>query len=225
MCFSFLGPLTFMLVLFIIISINVKGGIAMPGSYDILKILKKNNGMITTNMVSEAGISRGNLKHLADTGVLEKVSRGVYVLPSTFNDELFELQSRYKKGIYSLGTALYLHGLTDRTPLQYEMTFPATYNLSSPKQENIRCSNTKDSFYRFGIVEVSTPYDHYVKCYDAEKTLCDILRPHNAIDIEIITEAFKQYVMRENKNLYNLSIYADLLHVEAKVQAYLEVLL
>ena len=105
----------------------------MNNSQTIIELAKQNNGVITTAMVVAAGCSRGSLKYLADNGTVEKSSRGVYTLPTVWEDEFVNLQGRYKRGIFSLGTALFLCDLTDRTPNKYHMTFPGTYNLSSPK--------------------------------------------------------------------------------------------
>lgn len=197
----------------------------MSASKYILDIAEKNNGIVTASMVAEAGFSQGSLKYLCDTGELEKVSRGVYILPDAWNDEFVEIQSRFKKGVFSLGTSLFLLGLSDRTPHRIEMTFPATYNLTRPMNEGIKCSGAKEPFYSMGVIDLKTPGGHYVKGYNAEKTLCDILRPHNKVGIEIITNAFKQYSTIRGKDLHMLSKYAKELHVEEKVRSYLEVLL
>lgn len=192
---------------------------------NIIEMAKKNNGILTTAMVDAAGVSRGNIKYLVDRGMLEKSSRGVFVLPEVWEDEIFILQSRFKKGIYSHETALFLLDLTDRTPHRYSMTFPITYNLTNPKKENVQCAQCKDELYNLGIVEVITPGGHSVKVYNIERTLCDILRTHNHVDIELVTEAFKRYAVKKDKNLILLSEYAKKLKVEKKVRAYLEVLL
>jgi predicted transcriptional regulator of viral defense system len=109
----------------------------------IMETARQNNGIITSSMVTKMGISRGNLKYLVDKGMLEKVSRGVYVLPDEWEDAVFNLQARYKKGIISGETALFLFDLIDRTPSFCTMTFPASYNVSRPKSENIRCFQCK----------------------------------------------------------------------------------
>ncbi|MBQ1288690.1 MAG: type IV toxin-antitoxin system AbiEi family antitoxin domain-containing protein [Erysipelotrichaceae bacterium] len=67
----------------------------------ILELAKENNGIVTTSMVIEAGISRGILKYLVDIGKLERSARGVYILPGTWDDEFVNMQTRFKKGIYS----------------------------------------------------------------------------------------------------------------------------
>lgn len=197
----------------------------MTNTQKILEFAKINNGIITTAMVVKAGISRGILKYLSDTGSLEKVSRGVYTLPEAWEDEFVNIQNRYTRGIYSLETALFLCDLTDRTPRRFNMVFPATYNLSGPKQEGIICSNSKEPFYSLGIIDLTTPGGNKVRGYCAERTLCDILRRRNHTDIQIVIDAFKTYTARKKKNIPLLSEYGRLLRVEKRLRAYLEVLL
>lgn len=190
----------------------------------VLDIARHNNGIITTAMVTKAGISRGILKFLSDKGMLEKVSRGVYILPDGWEDEIYNLQARYKKGIISGETALYLYDLTDRTPCVCSMTFPASYNVSHPKAENIRCTQCKSEWYNIGIQQVKTTYGNTVTAYSPERTLCDILR-NKKTDISIVTDAFKKYVLRQERNIPLLMEYAELFGVQGRVRTYFEVLI
>ncbi|MBQ6105333.1 MAG: type IV toxin-antitoxin system AbiEi family antitoxin domain-containing protein [Lachnospiraceae bacterium] len=197
----------------------------MTDSQKILELVKQNNGVITTSMLVEAGFSRGSLKYLADTGSLERVSRGVYTLPEAWEDEFVNVQSRYKRGIYSVDTALFLCDLTDRTPLRFHMVFPLTYNVSNPKRDGIVCCSSKEPLYSLGVTELTTPAGNTVRGYCAERTLCDILKTRNHTDVQVVTDAFKRYASRKEKNIPLLSEYAKALHVEEKLRAYLEVLL
>ena len=99
----------------------------------IQNILKINNGIVTTTQVTEAGIPRRCLRAMVDSGIIYRVERGIYALPESWEDELFFMQYRFSKGIFSHETALYLHTMTDRTPIPYTMTFPFGYNTSSVK--------------------------------------------------------------------------------------------
>ena len=191
----------------------------------IIKMARENNGVVTTEMIAAAGFSRGNIKYLVDKGKLEKSSRGVYILPGVWDDEIFNLQNRFKRGIYSHETALFLWDLTDRTPNRYCMTFPINYNLTKPKQENICCMQCKMELYALGSAEAVTPGGHTVVVYSAERTLCDILKSRSRVDIQVVTEAFKRYAARTDKNIPLLSEYAKILRVETRLRAYLEVLL
>jgi len=110
----------------------------------ILKFAENNNGTITAADVRKMGILHGNLDYLVKKGRLEKSSRGVYILPDVWDDEIYNLQNRFKKGIYNLETSLYLYDLTDRTPLSYSMAFPKGYNLKNPKSENIKCTQENE---------------------------------------------------------------------------------
>ena len=201
------------------------GGENMADSQKILELVKQNNGVITTSMIVKAGFSRGSLKYLTDIGSLERVSRGVYTLPEAWEDEFVNVQSRYKRGIYSLDTALFLCDLTDRTPIRFHMVFPSTYNLSNPKRDGIVCCSSKEPLYSLGVTELTTPGGNTVRGYCAERTLCDILKPRNQVDVQVVTGAFKRYAARKEKNIPILSEYAKALHVEAKLRSYLEVLL
>ena len=197
----------------------------MSNSNKVLTIAKENNGTVTSAMIQSAGIARQYLKLLVDDGSLEKVSRGVYVLPEVWDDEFFNLQSQFKKGIFSNETALFLHDLTDRTPLAYAMTFPANYNLGNAKNKGILASRSKELFYNMGVETVVSPSGNEVLSYNMEKTLCDILRPRRRVETGVIAEAFKRYATKPNKNIPKLSEYAKILRVEEKVRTYLEVLI
>ncbi len=191
----------------------------------IMEMVKKNNGVITASEVTQAGISRGSLKHLVDTGILEHASRGVYQLAEVWDDEMYQLQVRYKKGIFTGETVLFLSNLTDRTPIRFHMTFPLNYNTNALKNENVTCTRSKPEWYELGVVQLKTPAGNPVKAYSMEKTLCDILRKQRDTDIQVVSEAFKRYTKRPDKNIPLLSEYARNLNVEKRLRAYLEVLL
>ena len=185
----------------------------MAASESLLALAGENGGILTTAAAKAAGYHGGSLKYLVKRGRLCRAARGVYTLPEAWDDEFVNLQSRYKRGIFSLDTALFLCNLTDRTPHHFHMTFPQDCNVASA------------SIYPIGIVELKTPSGILVRSYGAERTLCDILRPRNHTDIQIVTTAFKQYAKQSEKNIPLLSAYAECLHVQEKVRSYLEVLL
>jgi predicted transcriptional regulator of viral defense system len=204
---------------------QTQGGTCMTRSKQILSLAEQHHGVVTTAMVVSAGLPRGSLKYLADTGRLDRASRGVYILPDVCDDEMVNIQSRYKRGIFSLNTALFLCDLTDRTPRTFHMTFPNTYNLTGPKRYGILCHGTKEPLYSLGVEDLKTPGGNSVRAYGAERTLCDILKPQSRTDIQMIADAFKRYVARKDRNIPLLSEYARILGVEKRVRTYLEVLL
>lgn len=197
----------------------------MNVSDKIMQFVKENNGVVTTAALSEKGILRGNLKKLVDDGKLEKTARGVYILPEIWEDVFVNVQARFKKGIFSNETALFLWDLTDRTPNRYDMTFPHNYNLTNAKNEGINCSRVKLEWYLEGETQIESPGRNKITAYNMERTLCDILRKRSGVDTGVITEAFKRYAVRKDKNIPLLSEYAKKFRVEEKVRRYLEVLI
>ena len=191
----------------------------------ILNLAKKNKGVVTAAMVKNENIKAGILKHLCDMGKLEKTARGVYILPNAWEDEFINLQLRFKKGVFSHETALFLLDLTDQTPVNFHMTFPTGYNLTMAKKHNIQCHQNKLDIYNSGIIIAKTPFGNDVEVYCPEKILCDILTTRSKTDIQISCGAFKRYIDCDKKNIPLLSKYAKILKVEEKVRSYLEVLL
>lgn len=190
----------------------------------VIKMAYENNGIVTSSMVSEANLSRNYLSQLVKDNKLEKVSRGVYTLPEVWEDEFLNAQVSYKRGIFSLGTALYLHGFTDRTPMQLQFTFPEGYNTSAPIRSGFRCNKVKKDVFELGVEEVTSPSGNLVRAYNIERTLCDIVKVTNRVEIQVITDAFKQYMSSKSKNIPLLSFYAKILKVDKRIRPYLEVL-
>ncbi|MFI3258378.1 MAG: type IV toxin-antitoxin system AbiEi family antitoxin domain-containing protein, partial [Spirochaetales bacterium] len=132
---------------------------------EIMNMAKNNNGIVTTAMVVKAGFSRGNIQYLVDSGKLQKSARGIYLLPDVWDDELFNIQNRFKRGVFSLETALFLWNLTDKTPCVFTMTFPATYNIQKAKNELI-CVQCKDHLYKIGITHQKSTSGNELTVYN-----------------------------------------------------------
>lgn len=182
------------------------------------------NGMITSKQVTAVGIHRGILTELTEAGQLIRYGRGIYIKSDVWEDDLYLLQRKYSRGIYSHDTALYLLGYSDRTPIQYTMTFPKGYNAPSLKQEDLNVKRAMPEIYSLGIIEINSPSGNPIRIYDLERTLCDIVRG-NGSDIQIVSAAMKKYASSKEKDIHKLMQYADKLRVKSKITQYMEVLL
>ena len=191
----------------------------------ILSMANANNGIVTASMVSEAGISRECLRLLAADGRLERSARGVYYVSGIIADEFFNAHSMFKRGIFSHETALFLHGLTETTPVALSMAFPTAYNYSGAKSFGIICHSESINFYKSGMEYATTPYGNKVPTYNAERSLCDMLRTISHSDIQTVAAAFRKYVARPGADIPLLSHFSKELKVEKKLRSYLEVLL
>lgn len=79
--------------------------------------------------------------------------------------------------------------------------------------------------YTLGLTTGKTIFGREIRCYDMERTICDILRSRNQMDVAIVTDAIKKYSRRKNKNLPLLMRYAERFGVANLIRRYMEVLL
>ena len=197
----------------------------MNNEEKILSEMQKNNGMITTNDVEQMGIARKTLTRMLEKGLIERESQGLYVLPNSWGDEYYNLIFSSKNAVFSHATALFLHGLSERVPLIYEITVIKGYNASLKSRENVELYFVNKDIFELGKIEIESPQGKIVPIYDIERTLCDMLKSKQNQDIEIIKYAFKTYVKSSKKDIYKLIEYAKKLKVDEEVNTYLEVLL
>jgi len=191
----------------------------------IFQMLEENNGFITSTQVTEAGLQRRLLSELEAAHEITRVSRGIYALPNVWEDEMFFIQHRYTRGVFSNETALYLHGLSDRTPISYTLTVPHKYNAQKIKSFNVKIKFVTNDIYGLGITETTSPFGNPIRVYNKERTLCDIVKGNNTCDIQLVNQAMKVYTTSRDKDMAKLFEYAKRLRVKSKILRYMEILL
>lgn len=191
----------------------------------IIDLVKANGGLVTTAQVVGAGIPRARISDMVRAGELERVQRGVYCLADAWEDEFLAAQLRFPKGTFSDGTALFLHGYTDRTPLYLTMTFPRSYRATKARESGIEVRTCADEVLGLGLTTIRTSYGNDVRAYDLERTLCDMVRGRHVVDVQVVNPAMRQYVRSGTRDVQKLLGYARALGVEKKIRNYLEVLL
>ncbi len=189
------------------------------------ELIDSSDGLILTKEVEKAGIPRHYLTVFTKENKLERVAQGIYLTPDTFDDEMYRIQARNQKAIFSHETALYLHDLTDRDPIDWSVTVPHGYNATHLKDEGISIYTVKKDFYQMGVMEMKTIYGRPIKAYNQERTICDIVRNRNNMDIAILNDSIKRYIELKEKNIPLLLRYAKGLGVENILRKYLEILL
>lgn len=191
----------------------------------ILALLKAQNGILFTSDLAAHGIPRTYLSILEKKGGIQRLSRGIYSTVNSIVDEMAALQARYRSAIFSHETALYFLEITDRTPLFYSVTVPAGYNATSLKTRGSKVYFVKRELFSLGVITKKSPHGNNVKTFNLERTICDLLRNRNQIDIQVISEALKRYVRHRDRNINLLNSYARQFHIQKTVREYIEVLL
>lgn len=191
----------------------------------IEKLITDNDGMIQTSQITNAGISKTVFYQYVKVNDMVQISHGVYATKNTWTDAMYLVHLRCKQAVFSHETALFLHDLTDREPMEYEITVKTGYNPSKLKDDGIKVYTIKKELHEEGIIMMQTPFGHSVPVYNMERTICDIIRNRNNTEIQSFRSALRQYVKRKDKNLRLLMQYATEFHVDKILRQYLEVLL
>lgn len=130
---------------------------------------------------------------------------------------------KFKKGIFSHETALYLLEFSDRAPIQITMTFEHGNSTARIKSEGIRPIMVSNDFLLGETTVVRN--DLTIRVYSIERTLVDLLKPRYDADYEQLIPALKQYASYDKKNVNKLFRYAKQFGVEEQMRNYMGVLL
>lgn len=188
-------------------------------------IAKANGGVIETKVAKQHGISRAMLSKLCKEEKIYRIVKGQYILPDDLYDELFSIGKRSNQIIFSHETALFLHGISDRTPFEHTVTAPSGCIPSASIKSDCKVYYIKPELFELGKTVLPTPAGNPVNAYDLERTICDIIRSRNKLGTETFLAALKLYTASPKKDLNKLSDYAKQMRVANVLRRYLEVLL
>jgi predicted transcriptional regulator of viral defense system len=191
----------------------------------IENIIKEQNGTLLSSDLDENEIPRTYLSMMVAEGEIERIGRGVYVASDLLEDEMYIMQKKYPNLIYSHETALFLHELSDRTPFEYSATVPSGYKVVSNISERFKIYYIKSDLHTMGVDEGKTSLGNTIMVYNVERTICDILRSKNRIDVQIFSDALKRVAKIKQIDSTLLIEYARKLNVEKILNTYMEVLL
>jgi len=187
----------------------------------IQKIMKENNGYITTKELSNFDINRNYLSVMVKKNMIEKVAKGIYIDSTKIEDIYYVLSISTPKIIYSHMTALYFHRLSIKAPDdKFDITVTKNYNNQKLKKYNV--FYVDDEYYDIGLTEVETPMGNKVKAYDMERCICDIIRSKKRMDSEHIKYSIREYLKRKDKDLIKLSKYSDKMGIKKEVMDFME---
>ena len=91
---------------------------------ELTAIAKEHGGIIESKIAAEHGVSKAMLYKLCKEDKIHRIVKGQYILPDDVQDELLAISNRSERIIFSHETALYLHGISDRTPFEQTVTAP-----------------------------------------------------------------------------------------------------
>lgn len=160
----------------------------------------------------------GYSKEIIEQSILEmnlyKLSPGFYLTQEAAADELFLIRRYSNDAIFSHETALYLNRLTDSNGLKWVLTAPSGYSGIHLRAMEVEVHFMKKDLFALGRTEAKSPFGRMIYTYNAERTICDILRENNNLPKGLIDEALVRYLASPTKDLERLAHYGRQFRIE-----------
>ena len=117
------------------------------------------------------------------------------------------------------------HGVYSLVPHIIDITVPQGYNVTRIKKDypSIRFHYVKKDIWELGISDIISPMGAQLTLYDKERCICDLIKNRQEVDMQLYTQAVKEY-FEHNSNIRKLLKYGKILRIEDKIRTYIEIL-
>ena len=188
----------------------------------IIEEFYKYGGVLKTSELRIIGLSSRQIKKLVDDEFITKIKFGFYELAESVNSDEVIIARLFPDAVIFLESALMYYEYTDRIPSSWQIAVDKDsekrkYEIEYPL---IQVFYIEDKFLDVGL-DVIQKDGVDIKIFDRDRTICDILRYENKIEIEVFTEAIKKYSNDTKKNVRELFEYAEILNIKKKVLTYI----
>ena len=190
---------------------------------EILELVRK-AGVLRPRDLDSSNIPRTYLSRLCEAGKLQRIGRGLYVLPDssvTEHHSLAEACKRVPKGVVSLLSALRFHNLTTQSP--FEVWLAIGEKAWRPRMEYppLRIVRFSQATHNAGV-EKHQIEGVTVHVYSPAKTVADCFKYRNKIGLDVAIEALRECWRSRRCTMDDLWHYADICRVQNVMRPYLE---
>lgn len=181
-------------------------------------------GVLRPRDLDAHGIPRVYLSRLCERGYLQRVGRGLYVLPHADISEhhtLAEACKRVPHGVVCLLSALRFHGLTTQSP--FEVWLAIGSKVWRPQVDYPRLR-----FVRFSARALEAGVEEHavegviVRVYSPAKTVADCFKYRNKIGVDVAVEALRDCRRQRRCTNDELWHYAKICRVANVMRPYME---
>ncbi len=182
-------------------------------------------GVLTrTHELERQGYSRPRIRALAEQGVLEQVSRGLYRVAERAPDEHFTMLAvvaRVPLAVICLLSALRFHEIGTQSP--HEVWIAIDRKARKPKLTGLPVKVVRFSGPALETgVERRMIGEREIRMTSPARTVADCFKYRNKIGLDVALEALRDYLARHRGGADELWRYARLNRVARVMQPYLE---
>jgi predicted transcriptional regulator of viral defense system len=189
----------------------------------VLKLVKK-AGVLRPRDLDAYGIPRVYLSRLLDVGKLERIGRGLYVVPGsdvTEHQSLAEACKRVPRGVVCLLSALRFHEITTQSPFEVWLAI-------GEKAWRPRVDYPPLRIVRFSSVALESGVEEHqiegvtVPVFSPAKTVADCFKYRNKIGLDVAIEALRECWRSRRCTMDDLWKYAKVCRVQNIMRPYLQ---
>lgn len=189
----------------------------------VLDLVRK-VGVLRPRDLDPYNIPRTYLSRLCAAGKLQRIGRGLYVLPgsgATEHHSMAEACKRVPKGVVCLLSALSFHELTTQAP--FEVWLAIGEKAWRPRLEYppLRIVHFSKAALNAGVEEHQIEGVN-VQVYSSAKTVADCFKYRNKIGLDVAIEALRECRRARHCTMDDLWHYADICRVRNVMRPYLE---
>ena len=195
----------------------------MDRTQQILEIVAK-AGVLRPRDLDAHGIPRIYLSRLCERGLLDRVGRGLYVLPDADVSEhhtLAEAGKRVPHGVVCLLSALRFHGLTTQSPSEVWLAIGNKAWRPQVDYPPLRFVRFSERTLEAGVEEHSIE-GVLVRIYNPAKTVVDCFKYRNKIGLDVALEALRDCRRQRRCTNDDLWHYAKICRVANVMRPYME---
>jgi predicted transcriptional regulator of viral defense system len=188
---------------------------------------RSQRGVARARDLEREGLSREELRRLANRGVLERAARGVYLTPeasrSAYRDLLI-VATRVPNGVFCLLTALSFHGLTTEMPHEVWIAIglkSRTPAVDTPPIQTVRLS---DEPLRAGV-ENHVKHGVELPVFSPAKTVADCFKFRSRVGTDVAVAALREGWKKKRFTMDELWRFARICRVTTVMRPYLEALI
>lgn len=198
----------------------------MPADTHIQRVLDlaSQKGLLRASDLDEIQAPRIVLTRLTASGLLERVGRGLYRLPSQPGSEhegLAAVATRVPQAVFCLLTALQFHELTTQLPRHVWISMPRGSHVPRLDFPPIKMVQMTGAAYSEGI-ETFERDGVKLRVYCAAKTVADCFKHRNKIGLDVAFEALRDVRVKRKASADDLWRYAKLRRVANVMRPYME---
>jgi predicted transcriptional regulator of viral defense system len=186
--------------------------------------LASQKGLLRASDLDAIEAPRVVLTRLTTAGVLERVGRGLYRLPSHSGSEhegLATIATKVPQAVFCLLTALQFHELTTQLPRQIWIAMPRGSHVPRIDYPPVKMVQMTGDVYSEGVETVERD-GVALRVYGVAKTVADCFKHRNKIGLDVALEALKDVRAKRKASADDLWRYAKICRVTNVMRPYLE---